>query len=107
MDEQEAGAAPSGQEEPAGGFSVTITDNGDGTFSVAPSDSDEDQGGASGPTECNSLDEALSTAQALFEQESGEDSQEPQEGGDEPMAPSDAQSYWNQMAGKRDKARQA
>lgn len=96
-------------------FSVTITSNGDGTYSVSSSDSDDGQddqgadaaGGAqgqgdddSGPQTAQSVDDALKIAGQMLQEEAGEDSQEPADS-------SDPQAVWNQLAKKTDAKRGA
>ena len=104
--------APEAPESHEGGYSVTITDNGDGTFSVSSSDSDESQddpsapGAEAGPTECQSLDEAFAAAKSMFSEETSEDSGEGEDG-NAPIPSDKAADVWNQMAAKKDKARAA
>jgi hypothetical protein len=88
-------------------FSVTITSNGDGTYTVSSSDSDESEddpsGQSSGSQDAKSVDEALNIAGQMLQEESSEDSSED---GNAPLPSKDAaQAAWNQMASKRDKAR--
>ena len=100
------------------GTSICITDNEDGTYTVAvmgDSDADAAAGGdpsadsdsEDGPQTAHSIDEALSMAKQMLTAEAGEESGEPDDGtsGDEPMPADKAKSYWNQMATSRAKAK--
>lgn len=89
-----------------GGFSVTVTDNGDGTYSIEASDADAQQEGEqSGPQTANSLEEACQMMEQMFQDESGEDASQPEDGEDPnaPLPADKAASVWNQMASKKSK----
>lgn len=104
------GAAPTDTPEAQETFSVTITANGDGTYSVASSDSDDDQDDASqggapapggeddGPQTAQSIEDALKIAGQMLQEEAGEDDQQPADD-------SDPQAVWNQLAKKTDAKR--
>ena len=101
-----------GQEDPAqgeqpAGFAVCVTDNGDGTYSVAQMDQDSGEGEPpEQPQTAHSMDEACKMMAQMFQEESGEESQEPDDGtdGNAPLASKDqAQAVWNEMAAKKSK----
>lgn len=108
-------AAPADQEQP---FSVTITDNGDGTYSVSSSDDDGDADDASqdssagsgqgGAQTAQSVEEAVEMAGKLLEQEASEDGGGAAGDPNAPLPSKDAAAaVWNQMASAKDKARSA
>lgn len=107
---------PDMADETGGGYSVTITSNGDGTYSVSSSDQDEAQdtqagGEPSGPQSAQTIEEALNIADQMLQEEATEDNAEAPEEGEDPNAPlpskSAAQDVWNQMASSKDKQRGA
>jgi len=85
--------------------SVTITDNGDGTYAVSMNQDDGNPSQESGqtdndqPQQADSLEDALKIAAEMLSSEA----EEADQGGDNnaPMPSDDAQSYWNQMASKQ------
>ena len=88
------------ESEQPSGFAVTVTDNGDGTYSVAPMD--QDQSPDEPPTEtqtASSIEEACQMMAALFSQESGE--AESSEDPNAPLPQDKAKAVWDQMAAKR------
>ena len=100
---QGMGAEDPSEEQPAG-FSVTVTDQGDGTYSIAQNDADAGEGEpAQPPQTANSIEEACQMMEQMFQGESGEEAQE----GEDPNASlgskDNAQKVWNQMASKKDK----
>jgi hypothetical protein len=96
-------------DESAEQFSVTITSNGDGTYSVSSSDADEAQDnpsaapGESGPQTATSIEEVCKIVEQMLSEESGEDSAEP--GGDSNAPVNDPQAVWAQLAKKTDAKR--
>ena len=82
---------------------VTITAVGDGTYTVAmgpEADAAEEpasEEASDAPHTAASLEDALKVAGEMF---SAED-MEGESDGNEPMAPADAKSYWNQMSSKK------
>lgn len=106
-------AAPA--EESQESFTVCISANADGTYSVYEQDSDDDQDDASGsgsapgtqgsdddsgPQTAQSIEDALKIAGQMLQEEASEDSQEPADN-------SDPQAVWNQLAKKTDAKRGA
>ena len=116
-----------GSDDSQEAFSVTITSNGDGTYTVTSSDSDDnadDSGsgqdpsqdgsaGGSGGQTASSAKEAAQMAYEMLSEESGEDSQEPADAGDadtsgmssgdQPMTAQQGKKAWAQMAMSRAK----
>lgn len=96
-------------DESAEQFSVTITSNGDGTYSVTSSDADEAQDdpsaapGESGTQTANSIEEACQMAEQMLQEESGEDSADA--AGDSNAPVNDPQAVWTQLARKTDAKR--
>ena len=90
-------------QEEGGGFSVTVADNGDGTYSITSSDQDASEGEDAGPQTAKSMDEACQMMAQMFQEESGEEQQEPDDGADlnEKLPADKAQAVWSQMAGKK------
>jgi acyl-homoserine lactone acylase PvdQ len=86
------------EDESQAQFSVTIRSNGDGTYSVSASDSDDPAGGAQ---DAQSADEACQIAMQMLEQEGSED----QGSGDAPIPADQQKAVWDQMAKSRDKSR--
>ncbi len=106
-------------------ISVTIADNGDGTFAVSLGDSDDAADSGAGqdtddqPQQADSLDEALEMAGEMLsggaaqgDESSGEGSDDSADGGGSdsagdsssdsaPMSASAAKSYWRQMAARK------
>jgi hypothetical protein len=102
----EAQAMPG--DESAEQFSVTITANGDGTYSVATSDSDAAQDdpnaqGESGPQTASSIEEVCQIVEQILSAEAGEDGAEA--GGDANAPVNDPQAVWQQLAKKTDAKR--
>lgn len=110
LDPQSMGATDPSADESQEQFVVCIAANGDGTYSVYPKDSDESEddpnapASESQPQTAKSIDEALQIAGQLLQEEQGEDSAE-QGDGNEPMPADQAQSYWDQLAAKKDAGR--
>jgi len=79
--------------------SVTITDAGDGTYTVTMSDDESQE-----PQTAGSLDEAFSIVKQMFGAEDQEDPMtEPDGDGNAPLDPEAAKSAWDQLAAKKSK----
>ena len=88
-------------------MSVTVTDNGDGTYSVSSND-EQDQGEEpSEPQTADSLQDACKIMAQMFGEETDEEQSEPSDGsdGNATMSPEDAASAWKQMASKKAKSK--
>ena len=87
-------------------YSIQITANGDGTYTITPSDSDEssdDPQGGDGSQTARSVDEVCQIVTQMLQEEESEDSSED---GNTPLPADQARQVWSQMAAKRDKSRQ-